>query len=51
MFDPPEAQLNHALSKSYYLIHELFRTNLLSFQEPVNFGTLYLPLPFLNPIT
>ena len=42
--------LNHTLSKSYYLIHKLFPTNLLSFQEPVNFGTPYLTLP-LNTIT
>ena len=33
------------------IIHELFPTNLLSFQEPINFGTPYLPLPFLNPAT
>ena len=51
MFDPPEALLNNILSKSDYLIHELFPTNLLLFQEPVSFGTLYLPLPFLNPTT
>ena len=34
-----------------YLIHELFPTNLLLLPEPVNFGTPYLPLPFLNPTT
>ena len=51
MFDPQEALVNHTLSKSYYPIHELFPTNLLSFQELVNFGTSYLPLPFLNPTT
>ena len=48
MFDPLEALVNHTLFKLYYPIHELFPTN-LSFQEPVNFGTPYLPLPFLNP--
>ena len=51
MFDPPEALVSHTLSKSYYLIHELFPPNLLSFDEPVNFGTPYLPLPFLNLTT
>ena len=51
MLDPQEALVNHTLSKSYYPIHELFPTNLLSFQELVNFGTPYLPLPFLNPTT
>ena len=34
-----------------FLIHELFPANLLSLQEPVNFGTPYIPLPFLNPTT
>ena len=47
----PEALLIHTLSKSYYPIHELFPTNLLSFQELVDFGTPYFPLPFLNPTT
>ena len=51
MFDPQEALVNHTLSKSCYPIHELFPTNLLSFQELVNFGTPYFPLPFLNPTT
>ena len=51
MFDPQDALVNHTLSKSYYPIHELFLTNPLSFQELVNFGTTYLPLPFLNPTT
>ena len=51
MFDPQEALVNHTLSKSYYPNHERFLTNLLSFQELVNFGTSYLPLPFLNPTT
>ena len=51
MFDPLEALLNHTISKSYYVVHELFPTNLLSFQEPVNFGAPYLPLPFLNTTT
>ena len=51
MFNPLEALPSHTHSKSYYPIHELFPTNLLSFQEPVNFGTPYLPLPFLNPTT
>ena len=51
MFHPPEALLIHTLSKSYYLIRELFPTNLLSFQEPVTFGIPYLTLPFLNTIT
>ena len=43
------ALLNHTLPS--HLVHELFPTNLLSFQEPVYFGTPYLPLPFLNPTT
>ena len=48
MFDPPEALLSHTLSKSCYLIHELFPTNHLSFQELVNFGTPCHPFPSLN---
>ena len=48
---PLEALLSHTLSKSHYLIHELFPANLHSFQDPVNLGTPYLPLPFLNPTT
>ena len=48
---PPEARINHTLAKSCCLIHHLFPTNLLSFQDLVNFGILCLPLPFLNPTT
>ena len=49
MFDPPEALLSHTLSKSCYLIHELFSTNHhRSFQELVNFGTPCHPFSSLN---
>ena len=48
MLGPP-ALLNNTHSKSCFLIHEPFPTNIISFQELVNFGITYLPLPFLNP--
>ena len=52
LFLIPQGVFDHLkLSNSCCLIHELFPTNLLSFQELVNFGTPYLPLPFLNPTT
>ena len=51
MFGPPEALQNHTLSKSCYLIHELFPINHLSFQELINSGPPYLSLPSLNRTT
>ena len=49
MFEPPEALPIHTLSKLHYLIHELWLTNHLSFQELINCGTHCHRLLSLNP--
>ena len=51
MFEQPEALPNLTLSKLCYLIHKLYLTNYLSFQELFNYGTHCLPLVSLNPTT
>ena len=49
VFEPPEAQPIHTLSKLHYLIHELYLTNHLSFPELLNCGTHCHSLLSLNP--
>jgi len=49
VFEPPESLPINTLSRSHFLIHKLYLTNLLSFLELLNCGTHCHPLLSLNP--
>ena len=51
MSGPPEAQLNHTLSKFHCLLHELYLKNHHSSQKHAIYGTYCLLLAFLGPTT